>query len=78
MERITYQVTIIANAGRLKIKSKSTAVAKKNKQNLFSFQFIVLNLKENIGMPETKRLEETNTRNRIKRKKGRRVFVITL
>lgn len=65
IESITYQVMIMAKAGKLRIKRISAAIPMKYKQNLFSFQLLNLNFSENIGILEIKRYEDRITSNNM-------------
>lgn len=60
-----YQVMMIARAGKLNMKSIKADTATKKIQSLFSFQFFILNLSENIGTSATNRYDEMNTNIKI-------------
>lgn len=65
IESITYQVMMMAKAGKLRIKRISAAMPMKYKQNLFSFQLFNLNFSENIGISEIKRYDDRKTSNNM-------------
>ena len=56
---------MIANAGKLNNNSNRAAVKRKNKQNLFSFQFNDLNFKENICTPAINKYDDNRINKRI-------------
>ena len=65
IESITYQVMMMAKAGKLRIIRISAAMPMKYKQNLFSFQLFNLNFSENIGISEIKRYDDRKTSNNM-------------